>query len=240
MGTAISLDLADDLPGARLAALAGEVFDWLREVDRRFSTYRAESEVNRLDRGELLPARASAELRTVLGRCADLWGETDGYFDAHATGRFDPSGYVKGWAVQVASDRLRAAGAANHCLNAGGDVRVRGRSSSGRPWRIGIQDPWEPAATCWVVAGTNLGVATSGVYLRGQHVVDPRRGTPAYGLRSVTVVGPDLGRADGYATAAVAMGRAGLHWLARLSGHHYAVVTDDGRYLQSPGFPATE
>ncbi|MGN9808881.1 FAD:protein FMN transferase [Micromonospora sp. BQ11] len=237
MGTAISLDIADDLPADRLHELAEDVFGWLREVDARFSTYRADSEVCRFDRGELLLSEASADLRLVLERCADLWGGTDGFFDAYATGGLDPSGYVKGWAAQVASDRLLAAGAANHCLNAGGDVRVRGRSSSGRPWRIGIRHPWEENATCLTLTGTDLAVATSGVYERGHHVLDPRRGIPGRGLRSVTVVGPDLGVADAYATAAVAMGVAGIGWLDRLPGHRHAVVTEDGRCLHSTDLP---
>ncbi|MER7332112.1 MULTISPECIES: FAD:protein FMN transferase [unclassified Micromonospora] len=239
MGTAISLDLADDLAAAELDELAGGVFAWLREVDARFSTYRADSEVCRVDRGELPPAEASADLRFVLARCADLWARTDGFFDAYATGRLDPSGYVKGWAAQVASDRLLAAGAANHCLNAGGDVRARGRSSSGRPWRIGVRHPWDPMATCLVLTGTDLAVATSGGYERGRHVLDPRRGAPARGLRSVTVVGPDLGLADAYATAAVAMGAAGIGWLDTLPDHQHAVVTDDARVLHSTTLPLT-
>jgi thiamine biosynthesis lipoprotein len=234
MGTAISLDVADELDPARFAALADEVFDWLHEVDRRFSTYKPDSEVNRLDRGELAPAAGSPELRAVLERCADLWRDTDGYFDAYATGRFDPSGYVKGWAAQVASDRLVAAGAVNHCLNAGGDVRVRGRSAAGDPWRVGIRHPWDARAVCHVVTGTDLAVATSGVYERGRHVLDPRRGAPAEGLRSVTVLGPDLGVADAYATAAVAMGAAGLDWLRGLDGWSWLAVTDDGRLLLPP------
>lgn len=237
MGTAISLDLADDLPAAELDELAGDVFAWLREVDARFSTYRADSEVCRFDRGELPLSAAGADLRHVLARCADLWGATDGFFDAYATGRLDPSGYVKGWAAQVASDRLLAAGAANHCLNAGGDVRARGHSSSGRPWRIGVRHPWDPMSTCLVLTGTDLAVATSGVYERGHHVRDPRRGAPAVGLRSVTVVGPDLGLADAYATAAMAMGAAGVGWLDELPGHQHAVITDDARCLHSGSLP---
>ncbi|MEU6074790.1 FAD:protein FMN transferase [Micromonospora sp. NPDC047074] len=238
MGTAISLDLADDLPAAELDALAEGVFAWLREVDARFSTYRADSEVCRVGRGELRPAEASADLRAVLARCADLWGVTDGYFDAYATGRLDPSGYVKGWAVQLASDRLLAAGAPNHCLNAGGDVRVRGHSSAGSAWRIGVRHPWDATATCLVLTGTDLAVATSGVYERGHHVLDPRQGTPARGLRSVTVVGADLGLADAYATAAVAMGPAGVNWLAGLPDHQHAIVTDDARLILSPALQA--
>ncbi|MDG4799421.1 FAD:protein FMN transferase [Micromonospora sp. WMMD980] len=240
MGTAISLDLADDLPAATLHELVERTFDWMREVDARFSTYRDDSQVCRLNRGELPLAEASGDLRTVLERCADLWTTTDGFFDAYATGRLDPSGYVKGWAAQVASDRLVAAGAPNHCVNAGGDVRVRGRTAAGEPWRIGVRHPWDPTATCLVLAGTDLAVATSGVYERGHHVLDPRRGTPASGLRSVTVVGPDLGEADAYATAAVAMGEPGITWLDRLPTRwRHAVVTDDARLLHSRTLPAT-
>ncbi|BCJ63550.1 FAD:protein FMN transferase [Polymorphospora rubra] len=237
MGTAVSLDLADPLASSTLDDLADGVFAWLRLVDARFSTYLDDSEVCRLDRGALSTADASDDLRAVLGRCAELWGETDGYFDAYATGRLDPSGYVKGWAVQVASDRLLAAGAANHCLNAGGDVRVRGHASSGRPWRIGVRHPWHATKVAWVLAGTDLAVATSGVYERGHHVVDPRTGRAARGLRSVTVVGRDLGVADAYATAAVAMGRAGADWLAGRAGHECAVVADDATCLRSAGLP---
>jgi thiamine biosynthesis lipoprotein len=61
-----------------------------------------DGEVSRLDGGELRPADASDDLRLVLERCADLWRRTDGYFDAYATGRLDPSRYTKGWSAQVA------------------------------------------------------------------------------------------------------------------------------------------
>ncbi|WP_432050845.1 FAD:protein FMN transferase [Verrucosispora sp. NA02020] len=240
MGTPISLDIADDLPAAELTRLADEVFGWLREVDARFSTYLPDSEVCRFDRGELLLSEASADLRRVLERCADLWGDTDGFFDAYATGGLDPSGYVKGWAAQVASDRLLAAGAVNHCVNAGGDVRVRGHSSTGRPWRIGVRHPWDPSAVCLVLTGTDLAVATSGVYERGHHVRDPRRGAPAKGLRSVTVVGHDLGLADAYSTAALAMGVTGIGWVDRLPGHRHAVVTEDARCLRSTDLPLAD
>jgi thiamine biosynthesis lipoprotein len=237
MGTAISLHITDPLPVPVLERLAGEVFDWFHEVDRRFSTYKPDSEVNRLQRGELDAASGSPDLRAVLETCAELWRATDGYFDVYATGRLDPSGYVKGWSVQVASDLLVAAGAGSHCINAGGDVRVRGRPAPGEEWRIGIRHPWEAQEVCWVISGTDLAIATSGTYERGFHVIDPYRGEPAKELRSVTVVGPDLGRADAYATAALAMGLPGLDWLARLDGYESGVVTEDGRAFRSPGLP---
>jgi len=239
MGTAISLELADQLPAARLAALADGVFAWLHEVDRRFSPFKPDSEVS--THGEP-GATASPLLHSVLQRCAALWTETGGWFDVYACGRLDPCGYVKGWAVQVASDRLVAEGCANHCLNAGGDVRARGGPEPGRGWRVGIRHPWVADRVCGVVEGTDLAVATSGVYERGHHVVDPFTGRPARGLRSVTVVGTgpgaDLGTVDAYATAALAMGESGAGWLAGLSGVATAVVTDEGRMLTSAGFDA--
>jgi FAD:protein FMN transferase len=237
MGTMVAVDLADPLPTATLAALADDVFAWMREVDRRFSTYRADSEVCRLDRGELTVEDGSPYLREVLDVCARLWRDTDGYFDVYATGRLDPSGYVKGWSAEVASARLVAAGSTNHFVNAGGDVRVRGCSAPGQPWHVAIRHPWQRDGAYLVVAGTDLAVATSGTYERGCHVVNPRTGEPAAALRSVTVVGPDLAVADAYATAGVAMGLPGLDWLARLPGYEVAVVTEDGRGFRSPGLP---
>jgi thiamine biosynthesis lipoprotein len=237
MGTVATVDLADERPAAELERLAVRAFDWLHEVDRRFSTYKADSEVNRLDRGELSLSECSDDLRLVLDRCADLWRATDGYFDAYAGGRLDPSGFVKGWSVQVASDLLAAAGAPNHCVDAGGDIRARGRPTPGEEWHIGVRHPWRADKLSWILHGTDLAVATSGTYQRGPHVVDPRRGRPATGLRSVTVVGSDLGLADAYATAALAMGEAGLDWLAGLDGYTTAAVTDDGRAFRSADLP---
>jgi thiamine biosynthesis lipoprotein len=238
MGTVATVELCDPLPADADRAVDA-VFAWLHEVDQRFSTYKDQSEVNRLDRGELTLSQCSDDLRTVLERCTDLWGRTDGYFDVYATGRLDPSGYVKGWSVQVASERLTGAGAVNHYVEAGGDIQVRGRPAPGADWPIGIRHPWERDCICWLLTGSDLAVATSGTYERGLHVINPRTGTPASLLRSVTVVGRDLAEADAYATAAVAMGRAGLNWLASLDGYECAVVMEDGTAYRSAGLPCT-
>jgi len=236
MGTVATVEIAgpvDDAP-----RLVEDVFDWLRQVDARFSTYRPDSEVNRLDRGELSTDDLSADMRHVLERCTELWQETGGYFDTYATGRFDPSGYVKGWSVQRASELLAASGAGNHLVDVGGDIQTRGRPEPGERWEIGIRHPFEPSQVCWVLAGTDLAVATSGTYERGYHVVNPLTGALARALRSVTVVGRDLGTTDGYATAALAMGLPGaLTWLAGLDGYESGVVTADGHAYASDGFP---
>jgi FAD:protein FMN transferase len=239
MGTVVSIDLADDLPPERLRALVEQTCAWLHEVDRRFSTYREDSEVNRFHRRELAFEELSDDLRHVLDACATLWKESDGYFDAYASGRLDPSGYVKGWSIEVASDILAAGGSAYHCLNAGGDIRARGHNArTGNPWRVGVRHPWEADKLSWILALTDGAVATSGVYERGGHVLNPRTGRPSTGLRSVTVTGPDLTSTDAYATTALAMGEPGLTWLAGLAsrGYQSAAVTDEGRAFTTPGF----
>jgi thiamine biosynthesis lipoprotein len=117
---------------------------------------------------------------------------------------------------------------------------MRGRNADGGLWRVGIRHPWQADKLSWVLALSDGAVATSGTYERGEHVVNPRTGRPARGLRSVTVVGPDLALADAYATAALAMGEPGIAWLAKLgtSGYESAAVTDDGRAFSSAGLPA--
>lgn len=240
MGGGVTLDLTDPAPREELIQLAEDVFAWLRHVDHLFSTYRPDSEVSRLRRGEMRIAECSREVRMVVDHCADHWKATNGYFDPYSTGDLDAGGFVKGWALQVASDRLVARGSENHRLSAGGDVRVRGRTATGQPWRVNIRHPWQPHAVSWVVAGTDLAVATSDCSERGAQIIDPYRRRPATQLRAVTVVGGDLGVADAYSTAAFAMGRDALTWLAGLERHEAAVVTEDGRFFRSEGLPVAD
>jgi FAD:protein FMN transferase len=173
---------------------AARVFAWLRWVDATFSTYREDSQISRLDRGML--ARPHPLVRSVLARCEALRVETGGLFDARAGGRLDPSGYVKGWAVQ----RAAAFGRGRFLIDAGGDVVLRGT------WRVGIRHPYEPDRLAAAITVSDCAVATSGTYERGPHIFDPRTGRPATGLSSVTVIGRDLGTADAYATAAFVAG----------------------------------
>jgi thiamine biosynthesis lipoprotein len=237
MGTAISVEICDPLPHERLVDLADRAFAWFREVDERFSTFKPTSEVSRLAARRLTADACHPDTRFVLDECSRLWRETKGYFDVYAAGGLDPSGYVKGWSVQVASERLAAAGAVNHCVNAGGDLCVRGRAGDGGRWRVGIVHPWERPKVAWTLELTDSAVATSGTYERGLHVIDPFRSERPSALASVTLVGADLATADAYATAAVAMGEAGLKWLSTLTGFECAAITEDGRAFVSHGWP---
>ena len=236
MGMPVVVDIRDAGAGDDAA---DTVFDWLRWVDETFSTYKADSEVSRIARGELDPADAHPDVQWVLLRCHQLHDETRGYFDLFATGSLDPSGLVKGWCVGRAAKLLEALGCRDFAVDAGGDMVLRGGALPAQEWRVGIQHPHDPMAVAAVVAGRDLAVATSGAYNRGDHVIDPHTGQPApRSVLSVTVTGPDLGTADAYATAAFAMGEQGPHWVASLRGGYEAlVIMADGRVLSTAGFP---
>jgi thiamine biosynthesis lipoprotein len=236
MGMPILVDVRDpDVGGETLE----RVFDWLRLVDETFSTYREDSEISRLNRGELALADASADVREILERCGRLRDETRGYFDARAASpdRVDPSGLVKGWSVDRAAAILDQAGLRHYAVDAGGDIRLRGGALPETRWRVGIQHPLVADRVAAVVAATDVAVATSGAYNRGDHVLDPHTRRPPAGVLSVTVVGPELATADAYATAAFAMGRTGPRWLASLRDHESLTILDDGTTLSTPRFP---
>jgi FAD:protein FMN transferase len=235
MGTAFSIDIRD--PGGWAAAVAA-VVDGLHHADAVFSTYRPGSDISRLRRGELRVADADPEVATVLACCADLARATGGWFSALPGGRLDPTGLVKGWAVERASDLLRRYGSANHAVNGGGDVQVAGEAAPGRPWSVGISDPRAPGTLLARLAGRDVAVATSGTAERGEHILDPFTGRPATGLLSVSVVGRRLSEVDAYATAAFAMGDRALGWVEALTGYDALVVGADGSVQRTSGWPA--
>lgn len=231
MGTTVSIDVRDaNFPALGLEAAAAV----LRDLEARFTTYRDDSEVRRLERGELALADAHPDVREVLDACAVLRAESGGAFDAWRGGALDPSGYVKGWAAERAADALRARGAKTFALNLGGDV-VCAAGAAAEPWRIGVRLPDDPESMALVLGIADGAVATSGSYERGHHVVDARTGRPANEWRSITVLAPDLATADAVATAALAMGASGPGWAARRPGCEVAAIDAEGRLLTTPG-----
>jgi thiamine biosynthesis lipoprotein len=237
MGMPIVIDLRDE---AAADELLDRAFDEFRAVDARFSTYKADSEVSRINRGNLAVEDAHADVRAILARCEELRVETGGFFDMRAASpeTIDPSGLVKGWAVDRVAALLGAAGLRHFAVSAGGDVVVRGWGLPEDCWRVGIQHPTIADKLAKVVVGTDLAIATSGAYARGDHVFDPHTRRPSEGVLSVTVTGPELATADAFATAAFAMGAKGPAWTARLRGHEAMTILADGRVLSTPGFPS--
>lgn len=208
----------------------------LREADRVFSTYQADSVISRLGRGEIELAQCPgvvAEVleiaeaaRVVSGGAFDVWRP-----DSGGGLVLDPSGVVKGWAVERAARAFDDLEETDVCLAAGGDLVCRTRVTGSDGWRVGIEDPHAPQQTLAVVPIRNGAIATSGTAHRGAHIVDPRTGRTSDALASVTVVGDDLTWVDIEATAAFVLGAGAISWLSGRPGRTGLVVTADGEVM---------
>ncbi len=214
-----------------------DIFDYFDYVDHKFSTYKDDSEVSLLNAGKLSPEEYSDDLRLVLTLAAVTKQETNGFFDIYHQGKCDPSGIVKGWSIFNAAKLLEQKGFKNFYVDAGGDIQANGLNPDGVPWRVGIRHPFQQSAVVKVLAISNLGVATSGTYLRGQHIYNPREpDEPLTDIVSLTVIGPDVYEADRMATAAFAMGRAGLKFIAGLTGLEGYQIDKGGQATMTEGF----
>ncbi|NYE95896.1 thiamine biosynthesis lipoprotein [Psychromicrobium silvestre] len=233
MGTVFSFDIRS--PGVSTEALQ-KTIDWLHWVDAVFSTYRPDSQINRLDRGELVLAQCDPEVREVLELSAQAKVSTDGYFTVSIDHHLDPSGMVKGWAIERASEMLREAGSSAHAINGGGDIQFCGEAAPGRPWAVGIADPFRQNALAATVTVSDLAVATSSIAERGLHVINPLTGQPAKELASVTLIGARLSQVDAYATAALAMGNGAREWIEALDHIEGLTIGPAGETWQSTGF----
>jgi FAD:protein FMN transferase len=230
MGTVFTIDVRD--PGPWTGAIA-EAVAWLHHVDAVFSTYKEGSDISRVRRCEL----AVPDVGPVLALCERLADETDGWFTARWAANVDPTGAVKGWAIERASQLLQARGSRNHAVNGGGDMQLAGEAAPGRPWTVGIADPFDRTRILTTVTGRDIAVATSSAAERGPHVLDPHTGAPANGLASASVIGPSLTRADAYATAAFARGPEALGWLEAVPGYDALLVLPDARVAMTAGLP---
>lgn len=238
MGTAVSIHVIHDRAlgttlGPRIDDVTEAAFADVREADRRFSTYRHDSDILRIARSELAMEGADASVREVAAACGLAHARTGGRFSAHWRGWFDPTGYVKGWAVETAARRWLLPLAAQPGIvavgvNAGGDMQVFTNPGADWSWRIGIADPAHPGALLATLDLRNGAVATSGTGERGEHIVDPRTGRTVRGVASATVVADGLAEADVWATAAVVGGFDDLQFTAR-RGTRGMLVATDGR-----------
>jgi thiamine biosynthesis lipoprotein len=234
MGMPVSIHLRGQLGSSVDAEGRVEAaYDELRAVDVLFSPYREDSQVCRIDRGELAVRDAHPLVAEVVELARTARALTGGSFDAWRPGgdglaHFDPTGLVKGWAVQRAAEHLAAGLGCDVSVTAGGDIALR-PGQDPAPWRIGIEDPRDPARVLAVVPVVSGGVATSGTAHRGRHLVDPATGRATGDeLLSVTVVGPSLIWADVLATAAFVRGAAGLDLVESVVGYEGLVVDRDG------------
>lgn len=202
------------------------IFAFFEQVDQRYSPYIETSDVCRINRKELLPEDYSEELSGILEKAQQAKEQTGGYFDVYYGDKFDPSGIVKGWAIQEAS-RLFAKLTPNFYVDAGGDIQVHGRPDQSDMWRIGVRNPFDRDQNIAVVRLKDYAIATSGTAIRGDHIYDPVTHRALKDVVSLTVIAPKILDADIMATAAFSMGKKGIEYVERTPGYEgYAVMKD--------------
>lgn len=235
MGMPITVEIiGDNIP----EEVFDKVFFYFDYVDKKFSTYKEDSEISKINRGEIKEVDYSQDMKEVFDLSEDTKKATNGYFDIRSrNGSYDPSGLVKGWSIYKAAQILINCGFKNFYVEAGGDIQAYGKNKNGESWRVGIRNPLNENEIIKTVGLSNAGMATSGTYVRGQHIYNPHDiKNEILDILSITVVGANVYEADRFATAAFAMGKAGIHFLENLPGLEGYMVDKNGIATMTSGF----
>ncbi|MDE2019365.1 MAG: FAD:protein FMN transferase [Patescibacteria group bacterium] len=258
MGMPVTVEIAD---GRAIQAEINKIFDYFAYIDEKFSTYKETSEIMAINRGNMERGTWSEDMQTIFRLAEETKRLTDGYFDikrksnqgAKDLGKdwigdfYDPSGIVKGWAIWQAAQILERDGFKNFYVDAGGDIEIRGRQRTENgtwgKWTIGIRNPFKQDEIVKKICLTDCGIATSGTYIRGDHIYNPKEKTGNRKLEagnppvvSLTVIGPNVYEADRFATAAFAMGAAGIGFIEQLPGFEGYMIDREGIATMTSGF----
>jgi thiamine biosynthesis lipoprotein len=232
MGMPITIEVVDDINSDQIDS----IFKSFIEVDERFSTYKTTSEISKINEG-LSKKFWSNDMKKVMSLCEQTKKATKGYFDIRHKDKFDPSGLVKGWSIQNAAKLLVEIGKTNFYIEAGGDIQVSGNNTDGKDWVIGIRNPFNIDEIIKVLKTTNKGIASSGTYIRGQHIYNPLNSDHEIkSVQSLTVIGPNIYEADRFATAGFAMGEAGINFIEETPGLEGYMVNADMVATYTSGF----
>ena len=149
----------------------------------------------------------------------------------------------KGYAADKARQLLQSLGVRGGIINAAGDISTWGTQLDGKPWKIGVNNPFETGETIEVLEfSTDKAVTTSGNYekyaefdgKRYSHIINPRTGIPASGLTSVTVIGENAEMCNGFSTSIMVMGaKKGVKLMKRFPEFQYLLLTNDGHVIKN-------
>lgn len=233
MGMTAIINIADNTAKEKDAE---RVFSYFRYMDNKFSTYKEDSEIGRINRKELTEKEFSEDMKKILKLAGKTKKETNEYFNIERNGVIDPSGIVKGYVIYEGAKMLRKYGYKNFYVEIGGDIEVAGKNHNGEKWRVGIQNPFKKNQIIKILSLSDCGIATSGNYIRGAHIYDPVAKKTAHGVAGITVVGLNVYEADRFATAAYAMGEKGIEFIETIKGLEAYMVKNDKRAVATSGF----
>lgn len=236
MGMPITVEITDANANAKSI---NKIFMYFKYIDNKFSTYKKTSEITKINTGKINKKNLSADMKTVFRLAKKTRKETNGYFNINKKNKIDPSGLVKGWAINNAAKIILSDGFKNFYIDAGGDIQTRGLNAKGQNWKVGIRNPFSKNEIVKVITAKNKGVATSGIYERGKHIFNPKnKYRKADEIVSLTVIGPNIYEADRFATAAFAMGREGIRFIENLKGFDGYMINKNGIATMTSGFSA--
>jgi len=249
MGTLVTIHAVR--PGAEEAV--ENAFAWFHEIEARCTRFREESELRQLTRNVGVAVEASAILFEALRFALSVAEETGGAFDPtvgadqeasyrdieldperrsitlHRSLTLDLAAVAKGLAVDAAAREL--APFADFAIDAGGDLYLAGLNPRGEPWTVGIRHPSGGEELIETLRVSNQAVCTSGLYERGEHIIDARSGAPAHRSASATVMAQSAMLADALATAAFVLGPLeGIELLQRMGVDGLILAPDLQRY----------
>jgi thiamine biosynthesis lipoprotein len=155
--------------------------------------------------------------------------------------RIDLGGIAKGYAVDQGANILQARGISNAIVTAGGDSRILG-DKRGKPWMVGIKDPRIPDKVAVLLPLSDTAMSTSGDYeryfmdgdRRVHHIINPRTGTSATGVRSVTVLSAHGIDTDALTKPLFILGvERGMQIIDKIPGVDAIVIDDKGQLFYS-------
>ncbi len=233
MGMPVVIEIADK--NATDEAI-NEVFSYFHYIDEKFSTYKAGSEISKINQGKLSPLNYSNDMNKILKLCEKTKRETNGYFNIERNGALDPSGIVKGYAIWEGAKILQKKGYKNFYVEIAGDIQIIGKNKNGEKWKVGIKNPFNPEEIIKVVYLEDKGIATSGNYIRGEHIYNPKDEKFKEEIVSLTVIGPNVYDADRFATSAFAMREKGIDFIASLKGFEGYMIKKSKIAIYTNGF----
>lgn len=235
MGMPITIEIIDEKVNKDIFIL---IFNYFKYIDEKFSTYKDSSEITQINKGRIKKENYSKDMLEILELSEKTKIDTNGYFDIKKyDNSLDPSGIVKGWAIHNASLILKEKGFKNFCIEAGGDIETSGLNSTGESWTVGIRNPFKNQEIVKVLESNDLGIATSGTYIRGNHIYNPIDKNPiSSDVVSLTVIGPNIYEADRFATAAFAMGKNGIIFIETLPNFEGYMIDKNGIATMTSGF----
>ncbi len=152
----------------------------------------------------------------------------------------------EGYATHKCKQMMLAKGIQSGIINATGDMSVWGTQPDGKPWNIGITNPFDPSQILATISLKQGAVTTSGSYekfvvfngKRYSHIINPTTGYPATGLCSVSVFGPNAETANGFSTSAMVLGKkTAIELLNKYPDYYFIMITDSGKMIKSKNFP---